>query len=300
MDTKGGLGKGLSALFENKNIKVENLSVNSNSSDKFQNTIPIEKIRANPYQPREDFDVDKLKELAESIKVNGLLQPITVKIAKDGNGYILISGERRLRAAKIAGVKEIPAYIYSIEDESKEILLELALIENVQRENLNPMELSDSYQRLIDDCDLTQEQIAAKVSKQRSTVGNSLRLQRLPAEIKVSLRKNEISEGHARTILRLESPQQQIELWQRIIAENLSVRNLEDLTKLYAKPKRKRKSSGKSGITDPYYEQIENKLRMYFGTRVKIKPRTKQTGEIIIDYFTPDDLERIIELTENK
>ncbi len=298
MDTKGGLGKGLSALFENRNIDPNNPNGDAAKPSTGKLFIEINKIRTNPFQPREDFDETKLNELANSIKKKGVLQPITVKAAEDGNGFILISGERRLRAAKIAGLAEIPAFIYDTKDESKENLLELALIENVQRDDLNPMELSDSYRRLVDECNLTQEQIAEKVSKQRSTVANFLRLQKLPAEIKLSLRKNEITEGHARTILRLDEPEAQIAIWKRILEENLSVRKLEELTEKQAKKKKKKKSA--STAVNSEYEEIQNKLRRYFGTRVIVKPKTKQTGEIIIEYYSNDDLERIIELSEKQ
>ena len=219
---------------------------------------------------------------------------------KNSDGYILISGERRLRASGLAGLKTIPAYIYNTNDDSKENLLELALIENVQRSDLNPMELSDSYQMLVDDCSLTQEQIAAKVSKQRSTVANYLRLQKLPAEIKVSLRKNEITEGHARGILRVDDPAAQLVLWKRILSEKITVREIEGITKATAKPKKKKQSQKDSSAKDPYLQEMENKLRVFFGTRVTIKAKTKQTGEIVIDYFSNDDLERIIELSERK
>ncbi len=298
MDNKGGLGKGLSALFENRNIDPNNPNGSAKSVSEGKLFVEIGKIRTNPFQPREDFDEAKLNELANSIKKKGVLQPITVKLAEDGNGYILISGERRLRAAKIAGLAEIPAFIYDTKDESKENLLELALIENVQRDDLNPMELSDSYRRLVDECSLTQEQIAEKVCKQRSTVANFLRLQKLPAEIKLSLRKNEITEGHARTILRIDDEEAQIAIWKRILEENLSVRKVEELTDKQAKKKKKRKTS--NGGVSGEYEEIQNKLRRYFGTRVIVKPKTKQTGEIIIEYYSNDDLERIIELSEKQ
>ncbi len=298
MDNKGGLGKGLSALFENRNIDPNNPNGSAKSVYEGKLFVEIGKIRTNPFQPREDFDEAKLNELANSIKKKGVLQPITVKLAEDGNGYILISGERRLRAAKIAGLAEIPAFIYDTKDESKENLLELALIENVQRDDLNPMELSDSYKRLVDECSLTQEQIAEKVCKQRSTVANFLRLQKLPAEIKLSLRKNEITEGHARTILRIDDEEAQIAIWKRILEENLSVRKVEELTDKQAKKKKKRKTT--NGRISGEYEEIQNKLRRYFGTRVIVKPKTKQTGEIIIEYYSNDDLERIIELSEKQ
>ena len=302
MDTKGGLGKGISVLFENKNIDPNNVTGEDRSQKdiKEQLLIEVERIQRNPYQPREDFNEEELKELADSIKQKGVLQPITVMTARDGKGYVLISGERRLRASVLAGLKKIPAYIYNTTDDSKENLLELALIENVQRADLNAMELSDSYQMLIDDCNLTQDQIAAKVSKQRSTVANFLRLQKLPVEIKVSLRKNEITEGHARGILRVDDPSAQLTLWKRILKEKITVREVENLTKGTAKPKRKRTATSDNSPKDAYLQELENKLRVFFGTRVTIKAKTKQTGEIVIDYFSNDDLERIVELSERK
>jgi ParB family chromosome partitioning protein len=249
----------------------------------------------NPYQPREDFDEEKLNELADSIRQKGILQPVTVKVSKAFPGnFDLISGERRLKAAEKAGLLTIPAYIYKTEDDSEENMLELALIENVQRENLNPMELASSYQRLVDECGLTQEQIAEKVSKQRSTIGNFLRLLKLPDEIKASLRKNEISEAHARMLLRIDDKDDQIMLWQRILSESISVRRLEDITKKSTKP-RKKKSKG---FQDSQFKAIEDKLTMFFGTKVTVKSKTKSRGEIIIEYYSDDDIERIIEKCE--
>lgn len=298
METKGGLGKGLSALFDKKNVDVDSIpSIDEMGKDKILIEVEIDKIKFNPFQPREDFNEDTLNELSESIKQKGLLQPITVKISSDKKSFYLISGERRVRAARKIGLNRIPAYIYKTNDDSKENMLELALIENIQRDDLNPMELSDSFQRLIDECDLTQEQIAEKVSKQRSTVANYLRLQKLPVDIKISLRKNEISEAHARTLLRVEDIDEQIILWKKIIADNISVRQLEQITKPHTKPKKK-KEHKQEGEINAYYTSIEEKLRLFFGTRVKIKSKTKFTGEIIIDYYSDDDLERILEKCE--
>lgn len=294
MDNKSSvLGKGLSAIFTEKNINVENVT----NSDEIKNKkliseIEIKKIKKNPLQPREDFDEEKLKELADSIKQNGLIQPITVK--QDSDGYILISGERRLRALKMIGFEKIPAYVFDKLLETKESMLELALIENIQREDLNPMELSDSYQRLIDEHNLTQEQISEKISKQRSTVANFLRLQKLPAEIKSSLRRSEITEAHARLLLRIDNLEDQLTLWQRIINENITVKNLEEMTRSALKKIRTKKI--KLGeIYDPYLQTVEDKLRRFFGTKVRINRKTKSSGEIIIDYFSNDDLERIMD-----
>lgn len=291
-ENKSVLGKGLSAIFSEKNV---DLNVIEENVPKDSSEIEVSRITVNPLQPREDFDEEKLKELADSIKQNGLIQPITVK--KSGNDFILVSGERRLRAVKLLGLEKIAAYSYEKPAETNESLLELALIENIQRENLNPMELSDSYNRLLNEYNLTQEQIAEKVSKQRSTVANYLRLQKLPVEIKVSLRKNEITEAHARMLLRIDNLDDQLILWKRIINENITVKNLEEITKPAIKQQRKKRV--KLGeIYDPYLQGIEDKLRKFFGTRVKIQRKSKFSGEIIIEYFSNDDLDRIVEQIE--
>jgi ParB family chromosome partitioning protein len=302
-EKKSGLGKGLSALFEQKNLNIDD--INKTPEPKEEQTsakknfleIDINLINYNPYQPREDFDEEKLNELAQSIKINGILQPITVKHSKEEGKFDLISGERRVRAAKIAGLQVVPSYIYFPKDNSAENMLELALIENVQREDLNPMELSESYQKLIDDCNLTQEQIADKLSKSRSVIANFLRLQKLPVEIKVSLRKNEITEAHARAILRLENHDEQLKLWKKLLSENLTVRKLEGITQKSQKRKKK-KTYALNEFQDEYFRKIENVLTQFFGTKVKVKNISKTRGEIIIEYYSNDDLERIIEKCE--
>jgi len=293
MDNKSSvLGKGLSAIFTEKNIDPNAAEI---PAVRKTDEIPVDRIKVNPLQPREDFDEEKLRELSDSIKQKGLIQPVTVY--KKNDDYILISGERRLRALKMIGLEKVPAYIYenpSSKEVSNEDLLEMALIENIQRTDLNPMELSDSYNRLSLEFNLTQEQIAEKVSKQRSTVANFLRLQRLPVEIKVSLRRNEITEAHARMLLRIDTLEDQLILWKRIINENITVKNLEEITKPSAKKQRKKKAV-LGEIYDPYLQSIEDKLRNYFGTKVKINRKSKFSGEIVIEYFSNDDLERITE-----
>ncbi|MBS1518549.1 MAG: ParB/RepB/Spo0J family partition protein [Bacteroidetes bacterium] len=283
------LGKGLSAIFDEKKIDI---SFADDNARKISAELIVSQIFVNPSQPREDFDEEKLRELAESIKLNGLIQPVTVR--KSANGYTLVSGERRLRAVKLLNWEKIPVYFYENAEETDENMLELALIENLQREDLNPMELSDSYNKLIEQFSLTQEKIAEKVSKNRSTVANYLRLQRLPPEIKFSLRKNEITEAHARLLLRVDNEEDQITLWKRIVNENITVKNLQEITKGdVKKPKTKKLKLGE--IYDPYLQNIEDKLRKYFGTKVSIRRKSKYSGEIIIEYFSNEDLERIIE-----
>ena len=292
------LGKGLSAIFTDKNVDInitENEVSEVSENKGTANEIPVNRIIVNPLQPREDFDEEKLNELAESIRLKGLIQPITVK--RTGEDYMLISGERRLRAIKKLGRENVAAYLFDMTEDTNDNLLELALIENIQREDLNPMELSDSYNKLATEYNLTQEQIAEKVSKQRSTVANFLRLQRLPVEIKVSLRRNEITEAHARMLLRVDNLDDQITLWKRVVNENITVKNLEELTRSESKkPRKKKQPLGE--IYDPYLQKIEDKLRNYFGTKVKIVKKTKYSGEIIIEYFSNDDLERITDKTD--
>ncbi|MBK9332254.1 MAG: ParB/RepB/Spo0J family partition protein [Ignavibacteria bacterium] len=290
MDNKPqALGKGLSAIFDEKKIDI---SFTEENSKKNSAEISVSLIQTNPFQPREDFDDEKLNELAESIRQNGIIQPITVR--RFETGFKLISGERRLRAAKMLGLEKVPVYYYEANDETDENMLELALIENLQREDLNPMELSDSYNKLIEVYNLTQEKIAEKVSKNRSTVANFLRLQRLPVEIKISLRKNEITEAHARMLLRIDNEDDQLTLWKRIVNENITVKNLEEITKgSVKKPRAKKMKLGE--IYDPYIQNVEDKLRNFFGTKVTVKRKSKYSGEIIIDYFSNDDLERIMD-----
>ncbi|MBN1634350.1 MAG: ParB/RepB/Spo0J family partition protein [Ignavibacteria bacterium] len=297
MEKKSGLGKGLSAIFGEKSVSKEFLtdSAEQKNKNKFIE-IEIENLNFNRLQPRENINEEKLQELVNSIKERGVIQAVTVKPSSGKGKFDLISGERRVRAALKAGLEKIPAYILDKVEDNTENLLELALIENIQREDLNPMELSNAYQKLIDECQFTQEQIAAKVYKQRSTVANFLRLQKLPEKIKESLRKNEITEAHARLILRVNDDEEQLLIWKRIIEENLTVKKLDELTKPHSKGKKKQKIYTLEKITGT--EEIENKLRLFFGTKVTLKPRKNKSGEIIIEYYSDEDLERILEICE--
>lgn len=287
---KHSLGKGLSAIFGEKNVDINSIKEELPPEGGAFIELDIKNIIFNKSQPRENFDEEKLNELADSIKLNGILQPVTVRQSDTAEMYELIAGERRVRAAMRAGLKTVPAYIYKAQPDS---MMELALIENIQRENLNPIELSNSYQRLIDEYGLTQEQIADKVSRQRSTVANFLRLQKLPDEIKQSLIIGDITEAHARMILRVDNEKAQFGIWKKIIAENLTVRELDDLTKKFAKRK---KSSRTKKEQPPGNTDIENQLMTFFGTKVKIVDKGNSKGEIIIEYYSEDDLERILEI----
>ncbi len=296
------LGKGLDVLFSQAssvlaetpgNVKKLPPEEIKNDSILF---IEIAKIKTNPYQPREEFDAASLNELTESIKQKGVIQAITVRKV-DGDHFELLSGERRMRAARSAGMDKIPAYIMDVS--SKEDLLEISLVENIQRKDLNALEVAQGYQRLINECKLTQEQVAVKVGKSRSAITNFLRLLKLPEEIKQSIRKNEITEGHARAILSLETDAEQIHLWKRIIGENLSVRKTEEFTKKSRK-KQEKKIFEVSNQYQSNINYLEEKFRQHFGTNVKLQPKSKTSGDIIIEYYTAEDLERIIELCKNK
>lgn len=292
---KGGLGKGLGVLFSGnesgQDTAVKEVVIETKETALF---IETGTIKTNPYQPREEFDEVALNELANSIKQKGVIQAITVRRLKDGS-YELISGERRLRASKIAGLEKIPAYVLDVH--SKEDLLEISLIENIQRKDLNAVEVAIGYQRLINECNLTQEQVAEKVSKSRSAVTNQLRLLKLPNEIKESIKKGEITEGHARSILSLDDEVDQIILWKRIIGESLSVRRVEELSKILKSKKISPKKIFEVTNQDKAAKNfLEAKFREHFGTKVRIHPKSKTTGEIIIEYYTPEDLERIIEM----
>lgn len=290
---RGALGKGLDVLFGG-NTGTENPVIEKTSSSNGESILflPVEQIQTNPYQPRKDFDETAMNELADSIRQKGVIQAITVRKLGE-NKFELISGERRLRASKIAGIEKIPAYVMSVE--AKEDLLELALIENIQRENLNALEVAEGYQRLITECNLTQEKVSEKVGKSRTAVTNYLRMLKLPAEIQDSIRKGEVTEGHSRAILSLDDEVDQLLLWRKITGEKLSVRKSEEAAKTSRKPKQKKiymvDDQNKSAI-----KFLEQKFMEHFGTRVKLQPTSKSTGHIVIEYFTAEDLERIIEM----
>lgn len=261
--------------------------------------ISVDFISPNPYQPRMSFDVKALDELKKSILSNGLIQPITVRRIQ-GNRYQLISGERRLRAYKDIGYKEIPAYIIKVD--SDEILLALALIENIQRERLNPIEIGRAYKRLMEECHLTQENIAERVGKDRTTIANSIRLLRLPLKIQDALVSGDISSGHARALINIPNETVQIQILERILESGLSVRKVEQLVKKFTqevKPERKTfHLPGTNRIADSNLKDIEDKLRKIFGTKVILSQKKDGSGEITIEFYTNDELERLFELFE--
>ncbi len=281
------LGRGLSALIPEKEKVVDAVRGQGTLTD-----IEVALIRPNPFQPRQEFDPRRLEELKNSIRENGIIQPITVR--KKDNYYELIAGERRLRAVTELGYGKIPAYIIQVE--TKEEMLELALIENVQRDRLNPIEQAQAYQRLIDECKLTQDEVAKKIGKDRSTITNFLRLLKLPEKIQESVKREEITMGHARALLAVEDQQLQEKLWQKVVKDKLSVRKVEQLVKnaqadqqTEEKPKRPKRSI--------FIQKMESELREIFGTKVVIRSR-KEGGTIEVEFYSPEDLNRLYEIFE--
>ena len=256
--------------------------------------IPVSDIRANPHQPRKEFKESALDELAESIQTHGLIQPVTVRYLGNRR-FELISGERRLRAASMAGLEKIPAYIREADDEQ---MIAFALIENIQREELNPLEIAMGYQRLIEECGYTQQRVAERVGKNRATVTNTLRLLQLPDFILAALRDEEISSGHARALIPIKRQHEQQQALRIILQKNLSVRQTEELVKQLMNGQTRGKNGNKTP-KNPFLTGIEKDLRRQFGTRVELKSK-QQGGEIRIQYYSDDDLERILSLFHEK
>jgi ParB family chromosome partitioning protein len=258
--------------------------------------IPLEDIRANPHQPRKEFDEEKLDELADSIKEHGIIQPLTVRYIGEKK-FELISGERRLKASKLAGLTQIAAYVRKADDEQS---MAFALIENIQREDLNALEVALAYQRLLEEFDYTQAQVAERVGKNRTTVTNMLRLLTLPDFIQNALKKNEIAMGHARSLITIEDSSDQQTLLKKAISNGWSVRQMEEAVRNLSSPKsKKKKASSDKNADNPFYKDISSRLRQTFSTKVEVKPKAKG-GEIKIEYYSEDDLERILAILDSK
>ena len=296
-EKRNALGRGLSALLNDS----ENVYTNkANPSQQPEvagpgsvNEIKLEEIEVNPFQPRTDFDEDALQELSSSIKTQGLIQPITVRRIS-AHRYQLISGERRLRASKLAGLTQVPAYVRTANDQQ---MLEMALIENIQRENLNAIEVAISFQRMIEECSLKQEELGTRVSKNRSTVTNYLRLLKLPPSIQASIRDGQISMGHAKALITIEDPAQQLYLHQHVIKQGLSVRKTEQLARDMVRPPVKKE--GKQPEPHSFQVQkIQDDLASKFSSRVKLKIGHQGTGSIEIPFLSEDDLSRILEIMD--
>jgi len=289
---KQALGRGLSALLaipEN-----EEINMNDNNASTVVGSIAsitVVSIEANPFQPRTEFEEQALNELAASIKHQGIIQPITVrKIGHDK--YQLISGERRLRASKIAGLEEIPAYIRIATDSQ---MLEMALVENIQRENLNAIEVALSYQALIDECKLTQEQMSEKVGKNRTTITNYLRLLKLPAEVQLDIHDDKISMGHARALITLDNIDQQLIITKQIVEKGLSVREVERMVRIINNPEEK-KPKKSAGALPENYNSAKKSLINRFASKIDIKRNNRGRGNIVIPFISDKDFERILDL----
>lgn len=256
--------------------------------------IPVGNIRPNPHQPRKEFKEESLEELAQSIKKHGLIQPITVRYIGDKR-FELISGERRLRASKLAGLEEIPSYVREVNDDD---IISYALIENIQREDLNPIEIAMGYQRLIEECDYTQAEVAEKVGKNRTTITNMLRLLSLPPFIQKALRDGRISMGHARALISIEDADVQEEIFEKAVENDYSVRQIEKAVRQIGKEEESSSKSKQKDENRAFYNEISNRLRRKFSTKVNIKPK-KDGGEIRIEYYTDEDLDRLLELFES-
>ena len=292
---RNALGKGLSALLENANTDITSSNKNETPVAGSVSNIKISQIVTNPFQPRTDFETQSLLDLANSIKEQGIIQPVTVR--KMGyDSYQLISGERRFRAAQMAGLNSIPAYIRIANDQS---MLEMALVENIQRENLNAIEVALSYKRLIEECDLTQEELSKKVAKDRSTITNFLRLLKLPAEIQAGIRDGKITMGHARALLSIETEAKQIAVFKQIVEGSLSVRDVEGLSRnLHTYKSKLGKNPGAGSLTTEEMEKLAASLVEHFKTKVRLLPNANGSGKILIPYRSDEELKRIINLLE--
>ncbi len=290
MARKNALGRGLGALIDedDRDMLFEKVSGGIE--------IFISSIEVNPFQPRSQFNEESLRELAVSIKGIGIIQPITVR-ETDNDKYQLITGERRLRAARIAGLKKIPAFVRSANDQN---MLEMALVENIQREDLNAIDVAISYQRLTEECDLTQEDLSQRIGKNRATVSNYLRLLKLPPEIQLGIKENKISMGHARALINMEDPHEQLTLYYMIVDEDMSVRKVEEQVRKINKTKGQLKEKGEITVNLPKeYEDLRIHLSEFFKTNIDFKRSNKGNGKIVIPFSSDEELERIIAIFDS-
>ncbi|MFN4315771.1 MAG: ParB/RepB/Spo0J family partition protein [Chitinophagaceae bacterium] len=291
---KDALGKGIRSLLQSIDSDLKtgtgNLKQTVVETATGITRIAVADIETNPKQPRRDFDEQALKELSESIRMHDIIQPVTVSRMANGK-YRLISGERRLRASKMAGLKDIPAYIRQANDTE---LLELALLENLQREDLNAMEVALSYKRMMEELDYTQEQVAERMGKDRSTVANFIRLLKLPPDIQLAVRNGTLSMGHARALVNVDTVDHQMYVFKEINSKGLSVRQTETLVRNLFKQGAAVKKTAKASLSGPY-QKIEDNLASHFSTRVKLKHSKNGNGQIMIDYYSIDELTKILE-----
>lgn len=286
---KKGLGRGLNTLIPNTPLPDEMPEKKEEKKKEDTHTLPIHKIEPNPDQPRNQFDEDNLQELADSIKQYGVLQPILVNPRE--NFYEIIAGERRWRAAKLAGLEEVPVVIRNLKENET---VEIALIENIQREDLSPIEEAMAYKRLMEEFQLKQDQVAAKVSKSRASITNSLRLLKLDLRVQQMLEEEMISTGHARALLSIESGDQQYEIAMKVFDEKLSVRDIEKLVKDLKKIKKEKPKE--ESVHDFLYADLEESMKQILGSKVNIKNKKNNKGKIEIEYYSRDELERIVDM----
>ncbi len=296
---KSVLGRGLGALLDandtsergNEKKMITNPGTTTTGS---VISIPLELIEVNPFQPRTTFEEESLKELADSIRIHGVIQPITVRKA-DNNKFQLIAGERRLRASKLAGKTEVPAYIRTATDQES---IEIALIENIQREDLNPLEIAINYKRLQDECDLTQEQLAERLGKNRSTVTNFLRLLKLPPDLQAGLRDGKITMGHAKALMSIDHMPTLLHAFKEVVSKGMSVRQVEELVRqLEVKPSKNTPVvSNKTNAVPFGVQKMQDKLMSKLSTKVQIVRTKDGKGEIVIKFYSDDDLDRLMEV----
>lgn len=287
---KKALGRGLSAILESPETDITSKDISGNFVAGAIASLPIEQIESNPFQPREEFNPEALNELAESIKEQGIIQPITVR--KMGyDKYQLISGERRLKASKLAGLTEIPCYIRIANDQQ---MLEMALVENIQRESLNALEIAISYQRLLDECELTQEELSQRVGKNRTTVTNYLRLLKLPAELQVAVRDNKITMGHARALINIDDQLTQTTILRNIILKDLSVREVEEIVRNLNKQPAALQEKQTVSIPEDI-ENFRDQIAGKFNTKVNVSMNNKGKGSIVINFGSQKQLRSILE-----
>jgi len=285
MTKKNALGRGLGALIDGVEKEVLEKKVEANRE------IPVNSIEANPFQPRTNFDEQSLEELSSSIRKLGIVQPLTVRETTPGH-YQLIAGERRLRAARLAGLTHVPAYIRTADDQA---MLELALVENIQREDLDAVEVAISFQRLIEECRLTQEQLSDRVGKQRSTVANYLRLLKLPAEIQLGIRNKQLMMGHARTLISIDDPKKQINVYYKIVDGELSVRQSEELVRhLQVEQSKDPSKVEKKKKLNEEFAKLTEHLNKIFSAKVNFRINEQGKGKIVIPFENPEDMERIL------
>ncbi len=288
MARKNALGRGLGALIESADEVVQNKPAAS------INEIEVSMIEANPWQPRTKFDEERLNELAASIEKIGIVQPLTLrKIGKDR--YQLIAGERRFRASKIAGLDKVPAYIRTADDDT---MLEMALVENIQREDLDPIEVAISYQRLMEECKLTQESMSERVGKKRSTISNYLRLLKLPAEVQLGLVSKQIGMGHARAIIGIDDTRAQLMIFDETIKNDLSVRKVEEMVRELNTEKAPKSASKNKAQDSEEYKELKSQLSTFFQTNIQFSRTEQGKGKIVIPFGSDDDLEKIISILD--